>query len=114
MKKLAALIKPKFDLVDKYLNSLPEGLASWTKPTGGYFVSFDSKPGQASKIFDLCKKAGLNLTPVGSAFPYRRDQEDSNIRIAPTYVSIDELDKAMQIFVCCVQLADEMEKNLVP
>ena len=114
MKKLAPLIKPKFELVDKYLNSLPEGLASWTKPTGGYFVSFDSKPGQASKIFDLCKKAGLNLTPVGSAFPYRRDQEDSNIRIAPTYVSIDELDKAMQIFVCCVKLADEMEKNLVP
>ena len=113
MKKLAPLIKPKFELVDKYLNSLPDGLASWTKPTGGYFVSFDSKPGRASTIFDLCKNAGLNLTPVGSAFPYRRDQEDSNIRIAPTYVSIDELDKAMQIFVCCVQLADEMEKNLV-
>ena len=113
MKKLAALIKPKFDLVDKYLNSLPEGLASWTKPTGGYFVSFDSKLGQASKIYDLCKEAGLNLTPVGSAFPYRRDQENSNIRIAPTYVSIDELDKAMQIFVCCVKLANEIEKNLV-
>ena len=113
MKKLAPLIKPKFELVDKYLNSLPDGLASWTKPTGGYFVSFDSKPGRASIIFDLCKNAGLNLTPVGSAFPYRRDQEDSNIRIAPTYVSIDELDKAMQIFVCCVKLANEMEKNLV-
>ena len=113
MKKLAALIKPKFDLVDKYLNSLPEGLASWTKPTGGYFVSFDSKLGQASKIYDLCKEAGLNLTPVGSAFPYRRDQENSNIRIAPTYVSMDELDKAMQIFVCCVKLANEIEKNLV-
>lgn len=113
MKKLAALIKPKFDLVDKYLNSLPEGLASWTKPTGGYFVSFDSKLGQASKIYDLCKEAGLNLTPVGSAFPYRRDQENSNIRIAPTYVSIDELDKAMQIFVCCVKLANEIEKDLV-
>ena len=113
MKKLAALIKPKFDLVDKYLNSLPEGLASWTKPTGGYFVSFDSKLGQASKIYDLCKEAGLNLTPVGSAFPYRRDQENSNIRIAPTYVSIDELEKAMQIFVCCVKLANEIEKDLV-
>ncbi len=113
MKKLAALIKPKFDLVDKYLNSLPEGLATWTKPTGGYFVSFDSKLGQASKINDLCKEAGLNLTPVGSAFPYRRDQENSNIRIAPTYVSIDELDKAMQIFVCCVKLANEIEKKSV-
>lgn len=113
MKKLADIIRPKFELVDKYLNSLPEGLASWTKPTGGYFISFDSKPGQASKIFDLCKAAGLNLTPIGSAFPYRRDQEDSNIRIAPTYVSIEELEKAMQIFVCCVKLADETEKNLV-
>jgi len=113
MKKLADVIRPKFELVDKYLNSLPKGLASWTKPTGGYFISFDSKPGQASKIFDLCKAAGLNLTPIGSAFPYRRDQEDSNIRIAPTYVSIEELEKAMQIFVCCVKLADEMEKNLV-
>ena len=113
MKKLAALIKPKFDIVDKYLNSLPEGLASWTKPTGGYFVSFDSKLGQASKIYELCKEAGLNLTPVGSAFPYRRDQENSNIRIAPTYVSIDELEKAMQIFVCCVKLANEIEKDLV-
>lgn len=113
MKKLADIIRPKFELVDKYLNSLPEGLASWTKPTGGYFISFDSKPGQASKIFDLCKAAGLNLTPIGSAFPYRRDQEDSNIRIAPTFVSIEELEKAMQIFVCCVKLADETEKNLV-
>jgi len=113
MKKLADIIRPKFELVDKYLNSLPEGLASWTKPTGGYFISFDSKPGQASKIFDLCKAAGLNLTPIGSAFPYRRDQEDSNIRIAPTYVSIEELEKAMQIFVCCVKLAVETEKNLV-
>ncbi len=113
MKKLADVIRPKFELVDKYLNSLPKGLASWTKPTGGYFISFDSKPGQASKIFDLCKAAGLNLTPIGSAFPYRRDQEDSNIRIAPTYVSIEDLEKAMQIFVCCVKLADEMEKNLV-
>ena len=68
---------------------------------------------EASKIFDLCKTAGLNLTPIGSAFPYRRDQEDSNIRIAPTYVSIEDLEKAMQIFVCCVKLADEEEKNLV-
>lgn len=113
MKKLATLIRPKFELVDKYLNSLPKGLASWTKPTGGYFISFDSKPGQATKIFELCKAAGLNLTPIGSAFPYRRDQENRNIRIAPTYVSIEELDKAMQIFVCCVKLADEKEKNLI-
>ena len=112
MKKLADVIRPKFELVDKYLNSL-QGIGFLDKTNWRIFISFDSKPGQASKIFDLCKTAGLNLTPIGSAFPYRRDQENSNIRIAPTYVSIEELEKAMQIFVCCVKLADEMEKNLI-
>ena len=106
MNKLAEIIKPKFDLVQEKLSTLPSGLAKWTKPTGGYFVSFDSLSGRASKIHKLCNQAGLKLTPLGATFPYGKDLDDKNIRLAPTQVELDELEDAMELFCICVLLAE--------
>ena len=107
MQKLAKIIKPKFDLVQEKLHELPDGLAKWTKPTGGYFVSFDSLNGNASKIHKLCEEAGLKLTPLGATFPYGKDLENKNIRLAPTQIELDELSDAMDLFCICVLLAEE-------
>ena len=106
MNKLAKIIKPKFDLVQEKLGTLPTGLAKWTKPTGGYFISFDSLSGKASKIHKLCNEAGLKLTPLGATFPYGKDLDDKNIRLAPTQVELDELEDAMELFCICVLLAE--------
>ncbi len=106
MKKLAKIIKPKFDLVQEKLSTLPAGLAKWTKPTGGYFISFDSLSGRASTIHKLCNEAGLKLTPLGATFPYGKDLDDKNIRLAPTQVELDELEDAMELFCICVLLAE--------
>ena len=106
MNKLAKIIKPKFDLVQEKLSTLPTGLAKWTKPTGGYFISFDSLSGKASKIHKLCNEAGLKLTPLGATFPYGKDLDDKNIRLAPTQVELDELEDAMELFCVCVLLAE--------
>ena len=107
MQKLAKIIKPKFDLVLEKLSGLPDGLARWTKPSGGYFISFDSLTNNASKIHKLCEEAGLKLTPLGATFPYGKDLENKNIRIAPTQVELDELSDAMDLFCICVILAEE-------
>ena len=106
MNKFAKIIKPKFDLVQEKLSTLPTGLAKWTKPTGGYFISFDSLSGRASKIHKLCNEAGLKLTPLGATFPYGKDLDDKNIRLAPTQVELDELEDAMELFCICVLLAE--------
>ena len=105
MKDLSSLIRPKFEIVEEYLSRLPEGYANWSTPTGGYFVSFNSKPGKAKKIYKLCSDAGLKLTPVGSTFPYKKDPQNQNIRIAPTQVKNSDLKKAMELFVTAVCLA---------
>ena len=86
MDNLATVIKPKFEIVENYLSKIPDGYATWSTPTGGYFVSFNSKPGKAKKIYQLCLDAGLKLTPVGSTFPYKKDPANQNIRLAPTQV----------------------------
>lgn len=107
MKKHAAIVRPKFELVvdvlEKELESLEIG--TWTNPNGGYFISFNSLPGCAERIVAMCKDAGVTLTGAGAAYPYKKDPEDSNIRIAPTYPSIGELAKALEVFVICVKLA---------
>ncbi|OUW81446.1 MAG: hypothetical protein CBD82_03645 [Gammaproteobacteria bacterium TMED222] len=105
MKDLSSLIRPKFEIVEEYLSRLPEGYANWSTPTGGYFVSFNSKPGKAKKIHKLCSDAGLKLTPVGSTFPYKKDPKNQNIRIAPTQVKKSDLKKAMELFVTAVCLS---------
>ena len=105
MKKHADLIKPKFDLVDKKLSNLPNEIGEFTKPTGGYFVTFYAKRPIAKKIVALSAEAGLMLTPAGSTYPYGIDPNDSVLRIAPTYINLDELDIAMDIFVLAAQIA---------
>ena len=107
MQKHAEILRPKFEMVQKHLESGLAGKAmgSWCKPEGGYFVSFDSNPGLAKEIIRLSEEAGVKLTPAGSTFPYGQDPEDENIRLAPTFPSVQDLDQAMQVFVTCVQLA---------
>lgn len=107
MEKHRQLIRPKFDLVDKILttNLAGKNIASWSKPKGGYFVSLDTLPGVASETIELAKEAGVKLTPAGSAFPYRSDPQDRNIRIAPTYPDQEQLRQALEVLVTCIQLA---------
>lgn len=107
MEKHKAILAPRFDIVTETLKKeiAPLGIGSWVKPNGGYFVSFDSLPGCAKRIVSLCKEAGVTLTGAGATYPYGKDPEDKNIRIAPTYPSEEELQKAMDIFVCAVKLA---------
>ncbi len=113
MRKHARLIRPKFELVlntlDTELGGL--GIGSWTHPHGGYFISFDSMDGCAKAIVAKAKEAGVVLTEAGATFPYGKDPRDSNIRIAPTFPTLEELGKAVEIFVLCVKLAS-VEKLL--
>ena len=107
MRKQAALLRPRFELVLHYLSRSLDGagMGAWASPRGGYFVSFDALPGVATEIVELAAEARVKLTPAGATFPYRRDPNDANIRLAPTFSELDELDQAMQVFVVCVQLA---------
>lgn len=107
MKKHAEIIRPKFELVIKTLNEELGDLeiGTWTNPNGGYFVSFNALDGCAKEIVGMCKEAGVTLTGAGATYPYKKDPHDSNIRIAPTFPPIDELAKALEIFVLCVKLA---------
>ena len=107
MQEHAKILKPKFDLVNLSLERglAGKGLGKWFKPEGGYFISFDSLDGLATKIVKLAREAGLKLTPAGSTFPYGKDPNDKNIRLAPTYPSKEELELAMKIFVNSVLLA---------
>ncbi|HAF26313.1 MAG TPA: aminotransferase [Lachnospiraceae bacterium] len=115
MKKHAEIIRPKFELVIKRLDEELSGLeiGKWTKPNGGYFVSFDALNGCAKKIVGMCKDAGVTLTGAGATYPYKNDPDDSNIRIAPTFPPIDELAQALDIFTLCVKLvsAEKMLKG---
>lgn len=106
MEKHRELLQPKFDLVQSKLEANLGGkdIAIWTNPTGGYFVSLDTKPGLATEVVKMAADAGVKLTPAGATFPYGKDPEDKNIRIAPTFPSIEELDQAMDVLVTCVEL----------
>lgn len=113
MKQHAQLLRPKFeavlDTLEKELGGLEIG--SWIKPRGGYFISFNSLPGCAKNIVAKCKKLGVILTDAGATFPYGKDPEDSNIRIAPTFPTPEEMEEAAKVFVLCVKLAS-VEKLL--
>lgn len=107
MKKHKAIIAPKFELVCKTLEKYiaPLGIGSWTNPEGGYFISFNAMKGCAKRIVKLCSEAGVTLTGAGATFPYGIDPDDRNIRLAPTYPPMEDLEKAMELFVICVKLA---------
>lgn len=113
MKKHADIIRPKFEAVlevlEKELGGL--GIGEWTKPLGGYFISFDAMEGCAKAIVERCKEAGVVLTGAGATYPYGKDPKDSNIRIAPTYPTAEEMAEATDLFVLCVKLVS-VEKLL--
>ncbi|MGK0442175.1 MAG: aspartate/methionine/tyrosine aminotransferase [Pseudohongiellaceae bacterium] len=107
MAKHAAVMKPRFDAVLQQLETelANTGMASWTKPQGGYFISLDTLPGLAKEVIKLAADAGVKLTPAGATFPYGKDPENKNIRIAPTLPGIADLEKATEVFIVCLKLA---------
>ena len=107
MQKEAEIIRPKFELTEEILHrELDErGVARFTTPKGGYFISLYTLPGCAKRTFELCREAGLTLTPVGATYPYGKDPADSNLRIAPTYPDMSELRTAMELLAVCVRLS---------
>ena len=107
MQKHASLLQPKFDAVISTLqHSLGgTGMGSWTHPKGGYFISFETLPGLAQRVVALAADAGVKLTPAGATFPYGKDPNDSNIRIAPSFPNINDVQAAVDAFVICVKLA---------
>ncbi len=107
MKKHAAILRPKFQMVEEILTRELDGLgiARWTRPRGGYFISFDTLPGCAKRTVALCKEAGVTLTAAGAAFPYGIDPKDTNIRIAPSYPELGELEQAAKLFCLAVKIA---------
>lgn len=107
MKKHAEIIKPKFDLVLNKLESEfgNDDIASWGKPEGGYFISLNTLDGCATEVVKLASEAGVTLTGAGATYPYGKDPRDRNIRIAPTFPGLTELEAAMDVFCLCVKLA---------
>jgi DNA-binding transcriptional MocR family regulator len=106
MKKHAAILKPKFDAVQSILeNELKaKNIADWSNPQGGYFVSIDTLEGCAADVIKKAADAGLKLTPAGSAYPYKNDPLDRNIRIAPSFPPLDDIETAMELVAVCIQL----------
>ncbi len=113
MKKHAEILRPKFEAVNEILekNLSGKGIAEWNNPRGGYFISLEILDGCAKRTVSLAKEAGVTFTPAGATFPYGKDPNDANIRIAPTYPPIEELRKAIAILSLCVELA-ALEKVL--
>ncbi len=115
MKKHADIIKPKFEAVLSTFEKMlaPYGVASWTKPIGGYFLSLNVRPGCAKRVYELAKEEGVTLTEAGATFPYKNDPEDCNLRIAPTYPTVGEMETASTILCLCVRAAalEKMNEN---
>ena len=113
MRKHANILRPKFEIGQEALEKELGGLeiGTWTRPLGGYFISFDALDGCAKSIVAKAKEAGVTLTGAGAPFPYGKDPKDSVIRIAPSFPTMDDLKMAAEIFVVCVKLAS-VEKLL--
>jgi DNA-binding transcriptional MocR family regulator len=106
MRRHAQLLRPKFAAVLERLDETLEGLgiATWTRPTGGYFISFNTLPGIAKRVVARARAAGVTLTPAGATFPHGVDPNDSNIRIAPTFPTLADVEAATDVFTLCVEL----------
>lgn len=105
MAKHAKLLKPKFDTVVSILTEELDNLCSLFVPHGGYFISCDLPNGTAKRAVELAKNVGVVMTPAGATYPYKKDPNDCNVRVAPTFPSIEELTMAMKVFCCCVKIA---------
>ena len=107
MKRHAAIMGPKFRAVVATLDQeiAPLEIATWRRPKGGYFVSVDAMPGTAKRALALCKEAGVTMTGAGATFPYGKDPQDSNIRIAPSLPPVEELEQAIAVFCVCLRMA---------
>lgn len=105
--KHAEILRPKFEKVDEVLETRlgGSGMASWTKPKGGYFVSLDTTSGVAGRVVELARMAGVQLTAAGATWPYGNDPYDTNIRIAPSMPTVEEIDLAINVLCCCIELA---------
>jgi aspartate/methionine/tyrosine aminotransferase len=112
MIKHAELLKPRFACVLDHLqkNFADSDLGSWSTPEGGYFISFDTRPGLASEVVKLAAEAGVKLTPAGATFPYGKDPQDCNIRLAPSFPTVEDIDKAMAVFCNSVKLASVSQR----
>ena len=113
MKGHAAIMAPKFQTVSDYLNReiAPLGFAHWNDPKGGYFVSLYTMPGTAKRVWELCRDAGITMTEAGATYPYGKDPDDANLRIAPSLPPVAELEQAMEVLCVCLKLA-ALEKLL--
>ena len=105
MKKHADLVRPKFETAYSILESIPSDYGTYSKPTGGYFITYVTKKPIATRVVELCKDAGVLITPAGATFPYGKDPLNNTIRIAPTFVNEADLKLAMDIFISAVQIA---------
>ena len=107
MEKHAAILRPKFGKTIEVLDSelKPAGIASWNNPKGGYFVSLFVMKGTADKVVKMCKEIGVALTPAGATYPYGKDPDDSNIRIAPSFPSVSDIDTAVNVLAVCAKIA---------
>ena len=107
MRRHSDILKPKFECVESRLREAlgNRRMGTWTSPEGGYFVSFYTLPGLAREVVRMAGEAGVKLTPAGAAYPYGEDPDDSHIRLAPSYPELEDVDKAMRVFVTCVALA---------
>ncbi len=113
MKRHATVMAPKFEVVSKWLSQeiAPLGFAHWNDPKGGYFVSLYTMPGTAKRTWELCREAGVVMTNAGATYPYRKDPNDSNLRIAPSLPPVEELEKAMEVLTTALKLS-ALEKLL--
>ena len=105
MSKHAELIKPKFEIAYQALEAIGDDIGTYSRPTGGYFITFTSQKHIASRIVELCKEAGVLMTPAGATFPHGVDPKNNTLRLAPTFVDLDELKEAMDVFVTAIQIA---------
>lgn len=113
MQRHAAILKPKFDAVQEVLGRElgGRGLAEWTRPTGGYFISVNTGGGCARRVVQMAAEAGVKLTPAGSTYPYQKDPRDRNVRIAPSFPPVADIRSAMEVLAVCVELASLERKE---